>query len=129
MTPLDPLTIDGGREIREGHEVPNGDTELVALAIARTKEGERSALHFLYVRYSEDVHRYVKSIVRDHHEAEDITQSLFVKLMSAIQGYEPRNVPLAAWLRRVGTQCRTRQPPRQASATQRRNPDQRRGPQ
>jgi RNA polymerase sigma-70 factor, ECF subfamily len=101
MTPLDPLTNDGDREIRDGHEVPNGDTELVALAIARTKEGERSALHFLYVRYSEDVHRYVKSIVRDHHEAEDITQSLFVKLMSAIQGYQARNVPFAAWLLRV----------------------------
>jgi RNA polymerase sigma-70 factor, ECF subfamily len=101
MTPLDPLTNDGDREIREGHEVPNGDTELVAFAIARTKEGERSALHFLYVRYSEDVHRYVESIVRDHHEAEDITQSLFVKLMSAIQGYQARNVPFAAWLLRV----------------------------
>jgi DNA-directed RNA polymerase specialized sigma24 family protein len=129
MTPLDPNINAIDRAIREGHDVASADTELVALAVARTKEGDSSALHFLYVRYREEVHRYVTSIVRDYHEAEDITQSLFVKLMSAIQGYEPRNVPLAAWLRRVGTQCRTRQPPRQASATQRRNPDQRRGPQ
>jgi RNA polymerase sigma-70 factor (ECF subfamily) len=101
MTPLDPLTNDGDREIREGHEVPNGDTELVALAVARTKEGDRSALQFLYVRFREDVHRYVTSIVRDYYEAEDITQSLFVKLMPAIQAYQARNVPFAAWLLRV----------------------------
>jgi RNA polymerase sigma-70 factor (ECF subfamily) len=101
MIPLDPLINDIDSEIRECDEVPSGDTELVALAVARTKEGDSSALHFLYVRYSGDVHRYVKSIVRDHHEAEDITQSLFVKLMSAIQGYQPRKVPFAAWLLRV----------------------------
>jgi RNA polymerase sigma-70 factor (ECF subfamily) len=101
MTPLDPNINAIDRAIREGHDVASADTELVALAVARTKEGDSSALHFLYVRYREEIHRYVTSIVRDYHEAEDITQSLFVKLMSAIQGYEPRNVPLAAWLRRV----------------------------
>jgi RNA polymerase sigma-70 factor, ECF subfamily len=88
-------------ETHGGHRATHDDTELVALAVARTKEGDSSALHFLYVRYREDVHRYVKSIVGDYHEAEDITQSLFVKLMSAIQGYQPRAVPFAAWLMRV----------------------------
>jgi RNA polymerase sigma-70 factor (ECF subfamily) len=77
------------------------DTEVVALAVARAKEGDSSALHFLYVRYADDVHRYVKSIVRDHHEAEDITQTLFLKLMSAIKSYQPRSVAFAAWLMRV----------------------------
>jgi RNA polymerase sigma-70 factor (ECF subfamily) len=79
----------------------NDDTELVTLAVARTKEGDSSALHFLYIRFRDDVHRYVGSIVGDHHEAEDITQSLFVKLMSAIHDYQPRKVPFAAWLMRV----------------------------
>jgi RNA polymerase sigma-70 factor (ECF subfamily) len=92
---------DSDREIHEGHGAGTDDTELVALAVARTKEGDSSALHFLYVRYREDVYRYVRSIVGDYHEAEDITQSLFVKLMSAIQGYQPRSVPFAAWLMRV----------------------------
>ena len=77
------------------------DAELVVLAVARAKEGDRSALHYLYVRYAEDVQRYVHSIVRDHHDAEDITQSIFVKLMSAIHSYQPRSVAFAAWLMRV----------------------------
>jgi RNA polymerase sigma-70 factor (ECF subfamily) len=78
-----------------------GDTELVGRAVARVKEGDSSALHFLYVRYAEDVRRYVNSFVRDHHQAEDVTQSVFLKLMSVIKSYEPRGVPFAAWLLRV----------------------------
>jgi RNA polymerase sigma-70 factor (ECF subfamily) len=59
------------------------------------------ALHFLYVRYADDVCGYVKSIVRDHHEAEDITQNVFAKLMTAILKYEQREVPFTAWILRV----------------------------
>jgi RNA polymerase sigma-70 factor (ECF subfamily) len=77
------------------------DSDLVVRAVARVKEGDTSGLHFLYVRYGENVRRYVDSIVRDHHEAEDVTQSVFLKLMSVIEGYEPRGVPFAAWLLRV----------------------------
>lgn len=83
------------------HDPVQDDTDLVALAVARVKEGDSSALHFLYVRFGEDVLRYVGSIVRDHHDAEDVTQSVFVKLMSVIQAYQPRGVPFAAWLLRV----------------------------
>jgi RNA polymerase sigma-70 factor, ECF subfamily len=82
-------------------DVKMNDSDLVTLAIARCKEGDGSALHFLYLRYGEDVRRYVTSIVRDHHEAEDVTQSVFLKLMSVIHSYEPRGVPFAAWLLRV----------------------------
>jgi hypothetical protein len=54
----------------------------------------------LYVRYADDVQDYVESIVRDRHEAEDITQNVFAKLITAIAGYE-RQGPFAAWLLRV----------------------------
>ena len=58
-------------------------------------------MHYLYSRYSDDVCRFVQSIVRDHHQAEDITQDVFAKLMRAIQKYEEREVPFAAWIMRV----------------------------
>jgi RNA polymerase sigma-70 factor, ECF subfamily len=73
----------------------------VALAVARAKEGDRSALQFLYIRYAREVYRHVNSIVGDHHEAEDITQGVFLKLMRVIGSYSPRDVPFGAWLRRV----------------------------
>jgi RNA polymerase sigma-70 factor (ECF subfamily) len=70
-------------------------------AVARAKEGDTNALHFLYVRFADDVCAYVRSIVRDPHTAEDITQVVFAKLMKAILKYERREVPFAAWIIRV----------------------------
>jgi RNA polymerase sigma-70 factor, ECF subfamily len=79
----------------------NGGSTVVAAAVAGAKRGDREALQFLYVRYSDEVQRYVRSFVLDAHEAEDITQGIFLKLMSSIARYEPREVPFSAWLLRV----------------------------
>jgi RNA polymerase sigma-70 factor (ECF subfamily) len=74
---------------------------LLLKAIRRAKEGDRDALRFLYVRYADDIYGYVRSIVRNEHDAEDITQHLFSKLTSALSRYEPRSVPFSAWILRV----------------------------
>lgn len=74
---------------------------LVERAVARAKEGDREAIRFLYVSFARDVQRYVRSIVRDEHEAEDVTQQVFAKLMTAIGRYEPRGIPFSAWIMRV----------------------------
>jgi RNA polymerase sigma-70 factor, ECF subfamily len=79
----------------------NAPDDLVYHAVARAKEGDMNALHFLYVRFADDVCSYVRSIVRDPHAAEDITQVVFAKMMKGIQKYERRDVPFAAWIIRV----------------------------
>jgi RNA polymerase sigma-70 factor, ECF subfamily len=79
----------------------SGNSRLVKRAIEHAQAGDPEGLHFLYVRYAPDVQRFVNSLVKDHHEAEDITQNLFAKLMKAINKYEPREVPFAAWIMRV----------------------------
>src|SRR4051794_19745092 len=76
-------------------------TRAVAQAVVRAKQGDREALRFLYVHYADHVYGYVASIVRDEHEAEDVTQHLFAKLMTALPKYEPREVPFSAWILRV----------------------------
>ena len=85
----------------DGAARPNGGSQLTQRAVARAKAGDSEGIHFLYVRYADDVLRYVASFVRDHHEAEDITQNVFAKLMSAIKKYEHRDVPFDAWILRV----------------------------
>jgi RNA polymerase sigma-70 factor (ECF subfamily) len=70
-------------------------------AVARAQSGNPEGLHYLYVRYADDILHYVAGFVRDHHEAEDITQNVFAKLMTAIKKYEQREVPFDAWLLRV----------------------------
>ncbi len=76
-------------------------SHLTRQAVAKAKQGDPEGLHYLYVRYADDVLRYVTSFVRDHHEAEDITQNVFAKLMTAIKKYEQREVPFDAWILRV----------------------------
>ena len=83
---------------REAPAVPD---RLLAFAIARAKAGDAGALHFIYVRYADEICRYVNSIVRDRHDAEDITQTVFAKLLPAVKRYEQRAVPFDAWLLRV----------------------------
>jgi RNA polymerase sigma-70 factor, ECF subfamily len=88
------------RRFQPGHHEA-GESSLERRAIAAAKTGDWDAIHYLYVRYSDDVRAYVGSIVKDHHDAEDITQSLFARLITAIGKYEPRDVGFAGWLMRV----------------------------
>lgn len=74
---------------------------VVGLAVARAKEGDREAVRFLYLRYVDNVFGYVRSIVRDEYDAEDVTQQVFAKLMTVIGKYEEREVPFSAWILRV----------------------------
>jgi RNA polymerase sigma-70 factor (ECF subfamily) len=71
------------------------------LAIARTKEGDRDALRFLYTRYSDNVYGYICSIVRDEQEAEDLTQHVFMKLITVIVQYQDHGIPFTGWLLRL----------------------------
>jgi RNA polymerase sigma-70 factor, ECF subfamily len=73
----------------------------LARAIARAKEGDREAVRFLYLHYADNVYGYVRSIVRDDYEAEDVTQHVFAKVMVVIGRYEQREVPFSAWILRL----------------------------
>ncbi len=73
----------------------------VRQSVARAREGDQEAIRFLYVTYANNVYGYVRSIVRDEHEAEDLTQLVFAKLMTAIVKYDERGVPFFAWLLRM----------------------------
>jgi RNA polymerase sigma-70 factor, ECF subfamily len=73
----------------------------VRLAVARAKEGDREAIRFLYVQYSHNIYGYVRSIIHDDHEAEDVTQLVFAKLITSIVKYDDRGVPFFAWLLRM----------------------------
>lgn len=73
----------------------------VMQAVARAKQGDREALRFLYIQYADNVYGYVASLLRDDHEAEDVTQHVFAKLMTSIHKYESREVPFSAWILRV----------------------------
>jgi len=77
------------------------DSRLVARAVKAAQAGDRDALAFLYVRYADDIYRYVLRIVDEHHLAEDVTQHVFAKLIRVIDKYEERGLPFLTWMLRV----------------------------
>jgi RNA polymerase sigma-70 factor, ECF subfamily len=74
---------------------------LVRHAVARAKQQDRDAIRFLYLTYADNVYSYVRTIVRDHYDAEDVTQHVFAKLMTSISKYENRRGPFRSWLMRI----------------------------
>jgi RNA polymerase sigma-70 factor, ECF subfamily len=74
---------------------------IVSQAVARAKEGDSEAVRFLYMQFADNVYGYVRSIVRDEHEAEDVTQHVFAKLITVISKYEQRTTPFASWILRL----------------------------
>jgi RNA polymerase sigma-70 factor, ECF subfamily len=95
---LEPVTP--GFRVSKALERNNND-QAIDRAVLAAKSGDMEAVRFLYLRYKDNVYGYVLSIVREPHEAEDCTQQVFMKLMSAIHKYEPRSVPFTAWILRV----------------------------
>lgn len=89
---------DGAQRITDEEQAAR---RMVSAAVRRVQAGDREALGFLYARYADNVYGYVRSIVQDHHEAEDVTQHVFAKLIRVIGKYQEREVPFLAWLLRV----------------------------
>ena len=110
------LSVGRGRFRRRRQLDQSAATErLVLRAVERAQDGDADALRFLYLRYADNVYGYVCSIVRDEHEAEDVTQHVFAKLPAALARYEPRLAPFSAWMLRVAHNAaidhvRTRRP-------------------
>jgi RNA polymerase sigma-70 factor, ECF subfamily len=77
------------------------DDALVHAAVMRARDGDEDALRLLYLRYADSVFAYVRSMIPDEHEAEDITQTVFARLSRRLQRYEPRRVPFGAWITTV----------------------------
>ena len=95
-------TTTRGRFRRRRMDKPSVESERLVLdAASRAKLGEHDAMRYLYLRYADNVYGYVCSIVRDEHETEDVTQLVFLKLLTALPTYEPRAVPFSAWILRV----------------------------
>lgn len=73
------------------------DAGLIARAIA----GDRAAFGDLYAHYLPVIYRYVFYRVADVHEAEDLTETVFVKAWEALDRYRSTEAPFTAWLYRI----------------------------
>lgn len=69
--------------------------------VRRAIRGDAESFGTLYEQHLEAIYRYVYFRVSDHHDAEDLTETVFLKAWQAIANYELDEVPFVAWLYRI----------------------------
>ena len=81
--------------------VTAGEELAVRRLVQRAKAGDHDAMRQLFVRFAPHVHDYVKRIVVNPDDADDLTQQIFAKLLTELSRYEPGDAPFRAWILRV----------------------------
>jgi RNA polymerase sigma-70 factor (ECF subfamily) len=77
---------------------PSSTDEALLAAIA---QGEAAALEVLYGRYSRAVYTVALTVVRDHAEAEELTQEAFLRVWLRAGSYDPVRGRAGTWLLRL----------------------------
>jgi RNA polymerase sigma-70 factor (ECF subfamily) len=79
----------------------SADWEPQRKVIELAQSGDLDALGSLYDTHINQVYRYTLARLGNVHDAEDVAEEIFLKMLGGLPGYEWRKVPFAAWLMRI----------------------------
>jgi RNA polymerase sigma-70 factor (ECF subfamily) len=82
-------------------EAAREDTDAVRRLVGQAKQGDRRALEKLYLMHFDRIYSYLHLSVGNRHDAEDLTNQTFVRMLESIDRFEWRTVPISAWLFRI----------------------------
>jgi RNA polymerase sigma-70 factor (ECF subfamily) len=77
------------------------DWEPERQVIEAAQAGDLEALSSLYDIHINQVYRYTLARLGNVHDAEDVAEEIFLKMLAGLPGYQWRKVPFAAWLMRI----------------------------
>lgn len=92
------LSAEGGSRVIGGWSGRDSDDENRLVEAART---DREAFGILYDRYFDVIYHYIARRVGNDRVAEDLAGAVWERALTAIERYEVRGVPFAAWLYRI----------------------------
>ena len=91
-----------------GNRAPAAETAAAAVHAETERQlvdaaqgGDLEALSTLYHTHINQVYRYALARLGNVHDAEDVTEEIFLKMLGGIQSYQWRKIPFAAWLMRI----------------------------
>ena len=71
--------------------------------VQRAQQGETEAFEQLYELYFDRIYRYMMIKLGNQMDAEDLTQQVFLKALSAISTYRRKGAPFSSWLFRIAS--------------------------
>lgn len=77
------------------------DWEPQRQVVEAAKQGDLEAIGALYDTHINQVYRYALARLSNVHDAEDVAEEIFLKMLNGLPSYEWRKVPFAAWLMRI----------------------------
>lgn len=80
---------------------PNGDAQVERLVVDAARAGDEKALSELYLTYFPRVYRYILARTGNSHDAEDLAEEVFMRVLEAIERFQWREAPFSAWLFRI----------------------------
>jgi RNA polymerase sigma-70 factor (ECF subfamily) len=69
--------------------------------LERAIQGDREAFGVLYERYVDRIYNYVYYRTGNVHDAEDLTERVFMRALRHIRNYRNRGLPVSAWFYRI----------------------------
>jgi RNA polymerase sigma-70 factor, ECF subfamily len=69
--------------------------------VGSAQRGDRSALEELYLLHFDRIYGYLQLSVGNRHDAEDLTNQTFIKMLESIDRFVWRHAPFSAWLFRI----------------------------
>ena len=77
------------------------DREIDQQLVERVQRGDKRAFDLLVSKYQRRLGRLISRFVRDHAEAEDVTQDAFIKAYRSLSGFRGESA-FYTWLYRIG---------------------------
>jgi RNA polymerase sigma-70 factor (ECF subfamily) len=81
-------------------DLPGGFTE-DTLLVMKAVGGDTQAFGKLYERYCDNIYRFLRALLNDHHEAEDLTTEVFIKAWQSLPRYQERGHLFSSYLFRI----------------------------
>jgi len=79
----------------------SADWEPQRRVVEAAQSGDLEALASLYDTHINQVYRYCLARLGNVHDAEDVAEEIFIKMLNGLPNYQWRKVPFAAWLMRI----------------------------
>ncbi len=79
----------------------SADWEPQRRVVEAAQSGDLEALASLYDTHINQVYRYCLARLGNVHDAEDVAEEIFIKMLNGLPNYQWRKVPFAAWIMRI----------------------------